>query len=104
MDACPGHGERQERQELLRRIQRHRRVEDFEGRIRRADGEIRISGGRELVIYWRQLAPKQKIEFNLDLECRVPGDYRGPASRAYLYYNADHKHWIEPIQVMVAPK
>lgn len=60
--------------------------------------------GRELVIYWRQLAPKQKIEFNLDLICRVPGDFRGPASRAYLYYNADHKHWIEPIQALVVPK
>jgi len=60
--------------------------------------------GRELVIYWRQLAPKQKIEFNLDLICRVPGDFRGPASRAYLYYNADHKHWIDPIQAVIVPK
>ena len=31
----------------------------------------------------------QKIELTIDLICRVPGEYRGPASRAYLYYNAD---------------
>ena len=37
--------------------------------------------------------PEQKIEVALDLIARVPGEYRGPASRAYLYYNADHKHW-----------
>ena len=60
--------------------------------------------GRELVLYWRSLAPQQKIDLNLDLVCRVPGEFRGPASRAYLYYNADHKHWIDPVRVAVAPK
>ena len=59
---------------------------------------------REVVLYWRDLGPKQKIELNLDLVCRVPGEFRGPAGRAYLYYNADHKHWIEPVLVKVAPK
>jgi hypothetical protein len=60
--------------------------------------------GRELVLYWRDLAPKQKIEVPVDLVCRVPGEYRGPASRAYLYYNADAKHWVEPLQVSVTAK
>jgi hypothetical protein len=58
--------------------------------------------GRELVLYWRDLAPGKKIEVNIDLICKVPGEYRGPASRAYLYYNADHKHWIEPLKVTIA--
>ena len=40
----------------------------------------------------------------IDLICRVPGEYRGPASRAYLYYNADLKHWVEPLSVKVAAK
>ena len=31
----------------------------------------------------------------------VPGEYRGPASRAYLYYGAEHKHWAEPLAVAV---
>jgi hypothetical protein len=60
--------------------------------------------GRELVLYWRDLAPEQKIEVNLDLICRIPGEYHGPASRAYLYYNADRKYWVEPLAVAIAPK
>jgi hypothetical protein len=60
--------------------------------------------GRELVLYWRDLAPRQKIEVPIDLVCRVPGEYRGPASRAYLYYNADIKHWVEPLAVKVGAK
>ena len=60
--------------------------------------------GRELVLYWRDLAPKQQIDVPLDLICRVPGEYRGPASRAYLYYNADHKHWVDPLKVSIAAK
>jgi hypothetical protein len=60
--------------------------------------------GRELILYWRDLAPKQKIEVPIDLICRVPGEYRGPASRAYLYYNADLKHWVEPLRVAIKAK
>jgi hypothetical protein len=60
--------------------------------------------GRELVLYWRDLAPRQKIEVPLDLICRVPGDYRGPASRAYLYYNADFKHWVDSLKISIAAK
>ncbi len=57
--------------------------------------------GRELILYWRDLAPDAKIELDLDLICRVPGEYSGPASRAYLYYNADHKYWIDPLQMKI---
>ena len=57
--------------------------------------------GRELILYWRDLAPRQKIEVPLDLICRVPGQYQGPASRAYLYYNADHKHWVDPLKIAI---
>ena len=57
--------------------------------------------GRELVLYWRDMAPKQKLEVNLALVGRVPGHYRGPASRAYLYYNADHKCWVPPLEVEI---
>ncbi len=60
--------------------------------------------GRELVLYWRDLAPDQKIDVPLDLICRIPGEYSGPASRAYLYYNADLKHWIEPLKASIAAK
>jgi hypothetical protein len=60
--------------------------------------------GRELVLYWRDLAPGEKIRVGLDLICRIPGTYRGPASRAYLYYNADKKFWTEPLAVEIAPQ
>jgi hypothetical protein len=60
--------------------------------------------GRELVLYWRELAPNQKIDLAIDLICQYPGQYRGPASRAYLYYNADQKFWVEPVAVNIQPK
>jgi hypothetical protein len=60
--------------------------------------------GREVVLYWRDLAPGQKIEVPIDLNCRVPGEYRGHASRAYLYYNADAKCWVEPLKVAIGAK
>jgi hypothetical protein len=60
--------------------------------------------GRELVLYWRDLAPDQKIDVSVDLVCRVPGEYRGPASRAYLYYNADRKYWVAPLSLNIRPQ
>ncbi len=58
--------------------------------------------GRELVIYWRAMKKKEQINLTLDLICEMPGEYRGPASRGYLYYNADHKHWLEPLKIEIA--
>ena len=58
--------------------------------------------GRTVVLYPRDTAPKKKVEIPLDLVCRVPGDYTGPASRAYLYYAADHKCWAEPLRIGIA--
>lgn len=58
--------------------------------------------GRELILYWRDLAPDAKNTVELDLVCRLPGVYRGPASRAYLYYDADHKSWVEPLNIRIA--
>ncbi len=63
-----------------------------------------LRGSRELVLYWRELAPDQKIALTVDLVCDVPGEYRGPASRGYLYYNADHKCWVPPLAIKIAPK
>jgi hypothetical protein len=60
--------------------------------------------GRELVIYWRQLAPNALLEVNVNLICQLPGQYRGPASRAYLYYNADERWWIDPLAITIEQK
>ncbi|MBL8798343.1 MAG: hypothetical protein JNM56_30895 [Planctomycetia bacterium] len=81
------------------RLQKNDKGEEVNGKI--SAFEVR---GRELVLYWRQMTPNEKIELPIDLICRVPGEYRGPASRSYLYYNADHKYWVDPLKVAVAPK
>lgn len=58
---------------------------------------------REVICYWRSLAPRQTIEWTLDLVAEIPGRYTGPASRAYLYYTAEKKCWTEPLAVHIAP-
>ena len=60
--------------------------------------------GRELVLYWRGLAPHQKIEVPIDLTCRVPGEYRGPASRAYVAADAERKTWVAPLAITITPR
>ena len=60
-------------------------------------------GGREVVLYWRDLGPDQKIDATLDLICRLPGEFRGSASRAYLYYTNEHKHWTDGLRVEIEP-
>jgi hypothetical protein len=60
-------------------------------------------GGREVVLYWRDLGPDQKIDATLDLICRLPGEFRGSASRAYLYYQSDLKYWAEPLAISIEP-
>ena len=82
-------------------------LEQLRGHTKRpADGEPLVSAfeasGREVVLYWRSMAKGQVIEVPLDVVARVPGTYRGPASRAYLYYNARAKHWVEPLAVTIA--
>jgi hypothetical protein len=57
--------------------------------------------GRDLVLYWRDLKPGAKVEVPIDLICEYPGEFRGAASRAYLYYNADHKHWVPPLAIAI---
>lgn len=58
---------------------------------------------REVILYFRQLTPGQKLEIPLELMATVPGRYTSPASRAYLYYTDDKKVWAEPIAVTIAP-
>ena len=57
--------------------------------------------GREVVLYWRSLAPREKVELSLSLLAAVPGTYTAPASRAYLYYTPEKKHWAKPLQVQI---
>jgi len=56
---------------------------------------------REVICYWRSLAPGRKVPIKLDLVAAVPGRYTAPASRAYLYYTSEQKQWSEPLQVEI---
>ena len=60
--------------------------------------------GRDVVLYWRGLGPGQTVELPLSLVAAVPGEYTGPASRAYLYYTDEDKVWLPGLQVRVRPK
>ncbi|MCP3099781.1 MG2 domain-containing protein [Myxococcus sp. K15C18031901] len=60
--------------------------------------------GRDVVLYWRGMEPRKRIDVPLSLVAAVPGTYTGPASRAYLYYTDEHKVWTEGVKVSIAPK
>jgi hypothetical protein len=60
--------------------------------------------GRDIVLYWRALPGDEKVHVPLSLIAAVPGSYTGPASRTYLYYTDEHKHWVDGLHVEIAAK
>ena len=48
----------------------------------------------ELVIYWRSIEASSTKAINLDLKAELAGSYQASASRAYLYYGDEYKHWV----------
>jgi len=60
--------------------------------------------GREVVLYWRDLQANQRVQVPLSLIAAVPGDYTGPASRAYEYYTDENKQWVDGMKVSIAAK
>ncbi|ATB42939.1 A-macroglobulin complement component [Cystobacter fuscus] len=60
--------------------------------------------GRDVVLYWRGMEPRKKLDVPLSLVAAVPGKYTGPASRAYLYYSDDQKIWRDGLMVSIAPR
>jgi len=60
--------------------------------------------GREVAIYFRDLAPKAEREIVISAIASVPGTYVGPASRAYLYYTPEEKRWTDGLHVSITPK
>jgi hypothetical protein len=80
----------------LRQLQR-----GGEGRAALDGFEVR---GREISLTWANLAPGQKVVVPLDLICRTPGVYRGPASRGFLAAASEKKQWLEPLQVTITAR
>ena len=60
--------------------------------------------GRDVVLYWRGMTPKETRRVPVSLVAAVPGKYVGPASRAYLYYGNEHKVWVAGLSADVAAK
>ena len=58
---------------------------------------------REVILYFRALGPRAAVQVPLELLATVPGTFTAPASRAYLYYTDEHKHWVAPSVVTVTP-
>jgi uncharacterized protein YfaS (alpha-2-macroglobulin family) len=56
---------------------------------------------REVILYWRALAPSAKKDVDLNLLAAVPGTYEAPASSAYLYYTAEDKAWTAPVAITI---
>jgi hypothetical protein len=59
---------------------------------------------REVILYFRALAPNAVKQVDLDLIARIPGTYEAPASQAYLYYTPEERTWVAPATVTVANK
>lgn len=59
--------------------------------------------GREVVLYWREMKANEKVELPLRLVAAIPGEYTAPASRTYLYYTDEHKHWADPLKADITP-
>jgi hypothetical protein len=56
---------------------------------------------REVILYWRALAPSARKDVDLNLLAAVPGTYEAPASSAYLYYTAEDKAWTAPVAITI---
>ncbi|MFK7766828.1 MAG: MG2 domain-containing protein [Mariniblastus sp.] len=56
---------------------------------------------REVICYWRTIAPNETKKIEFDVTAEVSGRYTGPASRAYLYYTAEQKVWTSPLRVEI---
>jgi hypothetical protein len=60
--------------------------------------------GREVILYWRDMAGGSSVKIPLSVIAAVPGTYTGPASRAYLYYADEFKQWQPGMKVTITPK
>lgn len=58
---------------------------------------------RQVILYLRDMQPKESREIPLDLVAAIPGQYTAQASTAYLYYTDEHKSWVPGTQVSIEP-
>jgi alpha-2-macroglobulin-like protein len=80
---------------------RHDQLKELVKSDRIAAYEVR---GRQVILYWRDIQPNEKIEIPISLTAAIPGKYTGPASRAYLYYTDEFKQWQPGMGITITPK
>jgi len=59
--------------------------------------------GRNIILYWRAMKPSQVNQVTISLTAAIPGNYEGPACRAYQYYCDEHKIWTPGLKVEITP-
>jgi hypothetical protein len=57
---------------------------------------------REVTLYWDGVHAHDAHDVKLDLVAAVPGEFTGPASSAYPYYDDDEKAWDAGLRVQIA--
>jgi hypothetical protein len=60
--------------------------------------------GRNVVLYFTTMEPAQVTKLRLDTVAAIPGEYTGSASRGYLYYMDEHRHWVGGLKVKIVPR
>ena len=63
-----------------------------------------LSDQSSIVIYWTGMAPKQSISLILDGHSMIPGKFKAPASRFYLYYSDEFKKWNDGLSIEITQK
>ena len=56
---------------------------------------------REVIVYFRDMAPKEVKKVQLQLLASVPGRYVSPESSAYLYYTDEYRHYAAPTRLQI---
>lgn len=60
--------------------------------------------GRDVVLYFTTMEPGQVTNLRIDTVAAIPGEYTGSASRGYLYYMDEHRHWVDGLSVKIEPR
>ena len=79
------------------------RIEQLEELKKAGTIDFYETRGRELIFYWRTMKAGRSLSMRLDLIAAIPGHYTGPASRCYLYYTPEQKHWSAPLSIDILP-
>jgi uncharacterized protein YfaS (alpha-2-macroglobulin family) len=77
---------------------RHDQLKELVAANRISAYEVR---GSEIILYWRALKAGEVVDVPISLTAAIPGIYTAPASRAYLYYTDEYKHWQAGHKVVI---